>query len=268
MKVITLDKHKMKFPENWNELSLNQLLGLYTLLLPGTIKGSKSLAKSVIIIKLIAPNLFNFRFFFKFMELPKHMVVQVFFPLIEFLTESNTLTEFKLKSFRVGLTRYYAPADGLNNITIDEFRWADKMYIKYKQTNDTDWLDGLVAILYRKKRKDYNPTLPTYKGDIREDFNEFTISKNSEKVDKISLDKKHIILLAYEGSRNKQIEACEHLFSDTQKSSGKKSGYGTLLLELSGTKFGTYEQTCKTNWKLAFTFLENEAEKLSKLKRA
>jgi hypothetical protein len=268
MTTITLDKHKMQFPTCWNELTLKQLLGLYTLLLPGTIVGTKSLAKSVIIIKLIAPNLFKFRFFFKFMQLPKHMVVQVFFPVIEFLTESNTLTEFKLKSFRVGLTKYYAPADGLKNITIDEFRWADKMYIKYKNTNDTDYLDGLVAILYRKKRKDYNPTLPTYKGDIREDFNEHTISKNSEKVDKLPLAKKHVILLAYEGSRNKQIAACEHLFSDTQKSTGKNDGYGGLLLELAGTKFGTYEQTCKTNWKIAFNYLENQAEKAAKLKTA
>lgn len=268
MNTIRLDNIKQKFPENWNECTLSQLLGIYSLLLPNTIIGPKSLAKTIVVLKLINARFYRFRFLRKFEKLPKHMIIQVFFPIVEKLLEKNTLTEFKLKHFRVWFKKYYAPADGLANITIEEFRFLDPMYVNYKKTGETHWLDGIVGILYRKKREDYNPTSVDYKGDIREDFNEHQIIRNSKIASKLSLEKRQLIFLTYEGCRNEIIDSCSNLFnSEESQEKGRNSGYGGLITELAGDKFGDYNQTCKTNLITAFNYLDEQAEKLKKQKK-
>lgn len=196
------------------------------------------------------------------------MLVTALFPLTEFVKKENTLTDFKLKRFRIWFTNYYAPADELKNLTIDEFRFTDAAYITYKNTKNEDYLDVLVAILYRPKRKEYYPKAVEYKGDIRQDFNENLVVQHAKKMSKLSLHKKQLIYLTYEGARNKIINECPHLFSgDDTKKQGRDFGFSGLILELSGTKFGTFTETCKVYVKTAFNLLEMEAQKAEKRKR-
>ena len=259
---IGLDKTRKSFPENWNECSKNQLFHIVHFLFMKERRLQSSEWSYFLILRLLGVKLWRVKFVWKFLRLPKNMVVQVFFPLLDFIRKENTLSQFKLKSFKVGFNKYYAPKDGLINITIGEFSFADPLYINYKKTGNEDFLDGLVAILYRKKRSDYNPGAANFKGDLREEFNEHLIVRNAIKIKKLAHVKKHLIFLAYEGSRNEIVKNCQSLFKDKEEiKQGKNFGYGGLILELAGNKFGNNEQTAKTNLITIFNFLEMEASK-------
>ena len=265
---LRLNNSTIKVAENWNELTKKQILSIVELLFGNNLKLTKQQWKYALLYKVLLKNeLLNLKFIWLFTRLPKVDIISSLFPLVNWLEAGNTLTDFKLKSFRVGFTRFYAPKDGLINLTIDEFQFTDGFYIDYKKNKNIDYLDGLIAVLYRRKQAGYNPISPSYNGDIREVFNENTIVTNSKKASKLSLAKKHLILLAYEGSRNEIIENCPNLFSSKEtQQKGKSFGYGGLILELSGDKFGNHLETKKTNLITAFNFLEMEAIKHAKNK--
>lgn len=267
MNNIRLNKSVTEVAQEWNELTLHQLLELVRLLFSVDLKVTQSQWSYAVLYQLLNIKWYNVRFLWNFLHLPKDMIVTALFPLTEFVKKENTLTDFKLTSFRIWFTKYYAPADELNNLTIDEFRFCEPFYVGYKKDKDMDCLDGLIAVLYRKKRKEYYPKAVSYNGDVRQDFNENLIVQHSKKVSKLSLRKKQLIYLTYEGARNKIINECPHLFrNDEDKKQGRDFGMSGLILELSGAKFGTFDETCKVKLKTAFNLLEMEAQKINNRK--
>jgi hypothetical protein len=48
---------------------------------------------------------------------------------------------------------YYGPADELSNSSFLEFAFADAYFVAYANTGEAEWLDQLVATLYRRARR-------------------------------------------------------------------------------------------------------------------
>ncbi|MCO6501360.1 MAG: hypothetical protein J5I47_13425 [Vicingus serpentipes] len=262
---LTINKSTVKAAECWNDLKKDQLLKIVALFFNKELKMNTSTVRYALLYHTLNIKWYNLRFLWIFIQLPKVEIVGSLFPLIKWIEKENTLTEFKIKTIRSGFKKLYAPANGLTNITINEFRFTDELYIKYKKTADVDYLNTLVGILYRPKRENHNPDAVNYQGDIREDFNEHHLIRNANRLEKISLSKKQVIYLAYEGSRNKIIANHPHLFNNEEaQKQGKSFGYGGLILEMSGVKFGSFKETCQTNLITAFNFLEMQAIKAEK----
>jgi hypothetical protein len=267
MQQVTLNTSTVSIAEEWNELTKNQLLKIINLLFDKDLVMSMSNWRYGVLFQLLKIKFYNLRFLWLFMNLPKSDIVIALFPLMAWVEKKNTLTDFKIKSFTIKGVKYYPPEDGLINLTLDEFSSLEPLYTKYQKTKDVDYLDGLVGILYRKKRKKYNPHSLAYKGDIREDFNEHLIPYLSEAAEELPLREKQLIYLTYEGGRNKIIANCPHLFTSSEdKKQAKDFGFGGLILELSGNKFGDFEKTKQTNIITSFNFLEMEAIKLKQQK--
>lgn len=268
MQNVEILSSKFSVPDKWNELNVKQSIEVARLLFAKNLKLTKQQWNYAVLYCLL-----NFKWYkplavYRFLQVPKTLVVMGMFPLTEFITKENKLTDFKMKRFRVGFTYFYAPADDLKNLTIDEFRFTDPLYINYKKTKNIDFLDALVAVLYRPKRKDYNPSSPEFNGDVREDFNEHLTVKYAKKVAKLSEHKKHLIYLAYEGARNQIITDCPNLFNSSEKiKQGRDFGLSGLILELAGGKFGTFPETCKTSVTTALNLLEMEAQKILNRKK-
>lgn len=102
------------------------------------------------------------------------------------------LTKNLIPSFRIRLTRFYGPADGLSNITLKEYIHAETYYEQMMLTGgENKPLDLLIAVLYRPGKK--SP------GDNREPFDDYRINANALKVAQLNPDYKKAILFFLRG---------------------------------------------------------------------
>lgn len=246
---------KIKVASAWDELSQKQLYIIADVLHSKTllIEGKIRLAVALLGVKM--------RMFLRFTASQVHDIL----PITEFILEENKLTKNLISYLKVGSQRFYGPANLLANITIEEFGFADTFYTRYKESKKEEWLCRLFAALYRPQKADYDPKSDSYKGDIREDFNRHLVFNRARRFAKLKDNRKYAIFLFYEGCRKEIIQKHPHVFSK-KKPTGKSFGWGGILVELAGNKFGDHEQTKKANLFDVLGHLEMEAIKANKFK--
>lgn len=223
-------RHKYSLPETWNELSRKQLLHVSNLIF------SKS------------------RFYVTAMKITKHLS-QI--PFIAFNWISDQDKVFLAKQFpwlidfdqklipvnKIALTdqlipeyrNYYGPAKNFDDLTVDEFHFADKLFIRYLQTRKPDDLNLFVSVLYRRKIHGH-----------RVHFNNKTIEIRAARIAGWSSKVKLAIFLWYYGCKNEFIKNNPDLFPPSAES--HPLGFYAVISNLS-PKFGTIESTRKTRLK-------------------
>ncbi len=130
-------------------------------------------------------------------------------PLTEFALKEITLTKNLLPSLTppFSFTKLYGPEDMLKNIVFIEFIKCERAYTRFTRTGKIQFLNELVSIIYRPKKKDYNPESPNYDGDIRERYNDYNVSLRAKAVARISIRKRLAVLLFYYGCRKNIIDS-------------------------------------------------------------
>lgn len=78
------------------------------------------------------------------------------------------------------LGKYTGPQSHGVDLRFGEFRTASDIMMQYKDDDDTDILDALVGVLYRKPNKRINK--PDFDGNFREPFNKYHISQYADRV--------------------------------------------------------------------------------------
>ena len=246
---------KIEAPASWNELTKKQLYKIAEIIHSERylIDGKIRLVVAVLGIRLML-----------FLKLNASQVYDLL-PLAKFVMNDNELTINLVPKLRISFTYYYGPNDRLSNITIEEFSFLDTFFIRYKETGDNLWLNLLCSAMYRPKRADYNPTAETYKGDIRVDFNKHLVFYSAHRFESLSSAQKYAILLFYDGCRNQITKKYWNIFGQ-KKTSGKSFGWGGVLMELAGNKFGDHERTKTANLLDVLNHLEMEGIKTKKSK--
>lgn len=160
-----------------------------------------------------------------------------------------------LPVIKVGLHTYIGPNNLLSDITIFEFKEASWRVGKFASTRDFAFLDGLFAVLYRRKR--------IFGGNIRVNITDNDRKRaNREKIaSKIPVGIKFMIYLYFIGCmnwiRDESIEidgqricfGCLFPKGETQSSTdeGNTGMAGVLFQMAESGVFGTMEQTVKVN---------------------
>ncbi|RZM19143.1 MAG: hypothetical protein EOO88_38830, partial [Pedobacter sp.] len=75
-----------------------------------------------------------------------------------------------------------APAQDLSNMSFGEWCFAFQFYTYYKLTNDSIWVNKLIACLYRPADLSQDKESPEYTGDVREAFNENLIDSRAKRI--------------------------------------------------------------------------------------
>jgi len=163
-----------------------------------------------------------------------------------------SLTSF-IPTIKTKSKTLYAPQDRINNLTADEFAHADDLYLGWLNTRDIEYLQYLAAVLYREM--DCNGK--------RVGFDKTELDDRAKELSKIDRRTLLTISLSYQGSRSYMIAQFPVVFPKPKgkNKSLKNSGFGKLVLYLSGGKFGTYNQTKRTN---VYVFLSAFEEQLKK----
>lgn len=167
-----------------------------------------------------------------------------------FIFEKNTLTNCPLPIVRVGLKKFYAPNNSLSNITGFEFSFADLNFMKYHNSGNEEHLNNLIATIYRPGVSVFNKT-----GEKRVTFNHKLIETYAKKIKKLSYAEKQLILIWFMGCRQQIIDENKSVFTGENQQKSEVSGWISVIMALSGDRFGTFEQTGHTDLSLIFLHL-------------
>ena len=236
----------IKIPTSWNELDNWQLKQIA--------KYSHSNMSGVLFDYKIFLVLLNVRWCqiykrWKALKVFQNIPLQTLKEQYSWLYSDLNLTKF-IPSIKIKNKKLFAPADRLTNITVDEFAHADDLFLGWYNSQDFEYLQFLTAVLYRENNN---------KGK-RITFDKTELESKAKL---IKIDKKTLltIALSYQGSRNYLIAQFPLVFPKPKKNTKAplNSGFGKLILHLSGGKFGTYNETKNTN---IYTFLAEFEEQL------
>ncbi|MBC7615344.1 MAG: hypothetical protein H7202_04695 [Pedobacter sp.] len=244
--------HTFKGPSNWEEITPKQLRTW----------GKVCLMRAKVddAMKAISFIFFNIkREIFEQLDEGQHHQIHY---KIGFLRK-NDCYFWIIPSFWFMLRKYYGPANRLSNLTINEYRLTDLYYQLYISTNDPNFLNLLIATLYRPKRKKASHN------DLREDYQEIIAVKRAKLFKWLPGSLKYAILFNYEGCRF-YIHGHPKFSKLFKKgSAGNKKelyDYDVMIQTVAGGAFGNYKETGAIN---LYTFLEHvvrQIEEVEKLK--
>lgn len=247
MNKISIRNKNYDIPENWNEISKHELLvmGEVFPLIPSF---DKLLRLFFGFLKVNKRPLLQLHLFWNKRladKLAREIGSNLYFENLTFAIDqldnfawvfkTNELTKTVIDQFRVGFTVYYGHGAKLNNVEIEEFAFADAFFIKYMQTKEEIHLNRMIACLYRPKGTGNH-------GDVRKYFFDNEIEARAKRISKVSIAKRHAILLNYIGQRSHLINSPsgKKVFTSNKKSD---KGWGHVILSIAGGKFGDYDKT-------------------------
>jgi hypothetical protein len=236
-------KLTIQIPKSWNSCSTSQLIKL-ALLMNSSFIGKKFDYKCFRI--LVSEKWWHIHTKAKLVYLLSYAPLDSIKESFQYIYSGITLTRFpEIKSLNGN--QYHSPLNQISNLTILEMAVADDLHIQYRNTQDIKILPYLAATLYVQQKQ---PRPPYDKNDLSFKIDDFK---------KLSLGELLVIEMAFAGCKEYLALKFTKVFpkpkeTSTEQSTKKavNSQFPKLILELSGGKFGTYEQTCRTN---CYTFL-------------
>jgi hypothetical protein len=194
------------------------------------------------------------------LQVPLVTVVNLFTPvqicqlkwLTDFVLGELTLTAQALPWLRRPRTwfhplpaKWWGPREQFRNLRFLEFIFADAYFVAYAKDPETKWLDQLVAVLYRPQRRPYRPRAVDYAGDRRQDYNPVHLAARTAQVVHLPLAQKLAVLTWYRGCRLQLERDYPRVFTPAHEAAAAQAsdGWAHVAREMSGTIFGTLEQT-------------------------
>lgn len=144
------------------------------------------------------------------------------------ITLDSKLTRNVIYFFQLNGKRYYGPSSRLFNVTFSEFIHAETNCKRYLETRKQEYLDKLIAVLYRPSINRIKVLSNNYKGDRRSAFNDHKIDYLAQKYHKLDRNTRGAIFLFYQGCQWWYQQQFPHVFG--KKSGGDDNSLGFLGL--------------------------------------
>lgn len=163
------------------------------------------------------------------------------------------------KKNQVSIENYYAPADGLENITIYEMGMAFMAFERFMLQQNEDFAHELIAILYRPPKPPTEENLwSDYQGDIRLPYlhHESTVKKRKERMAKLPEPVKQLIVFWFASCRDLIISSFENVFTKPKQGSlgGNDYAWAGLILQLADGIVHV-DQVAQQPWSTALTYI-------------
>lgn len=284
MITISIGSKKFTAPSSWNELTKVQLFAfialvyakLDTIFTEHTDKdGAVSLgvkswaeynkARTALLFFLLGYKWYHFRTFFKLGPvvidtlLKEHKVT-------DFLFRKRDLTQNIIRSFRLGLTRYYGPVNEVDELSGDEFSFAHTYFVRWKETQSEQYLNTFIACLYRPKRLLNYPAFRWYKQDIRQDFQLDRVDHYTDKFARLPLRYKLGVALWFESVMATMPKKYPYVFTRENKKRAENGGWLPVLIHMTKGKIADLMPVRKTNVAVLFTALNIEGKEAERVK--
>jgi hypothetical protein len=177
----------------------------------------------------------------------------------------NKLYVWIISKLNIGrVTVYQGPSDYLSTSTIDEFNAAESFYQMYRHDGNEQYLDQLIACLYRPVARFWQKNNGK---DARKIFSEVDVIRNARKMQKLDKHLRAAILFNYEGCRSLIMARYPTVFIPGDGNEpAKLSNLAPLIKTVAGGKFGIYKETEQTNLYAFLDHLRDEIEESQKKK--
>lgn len=161
----------------------------------------------------------------------------------DFIFKRQTLTKNILPKIKIGWFKwFFGPQDKLSDIDIEEFSFAYSAYSSYMNTGVEAHLDNLVAVLYRPSSNKYHIT-----GDIRVPFNYKMIRIYAKRIKHLDNSYKQAVLLYFIGCLEFFKKKYGSVFRRASNQTQVSGSFIDAAIDISGGKFGPFEETKRTN---------------------
>jgi hypothetical protein len=198
-------------PEAWNELTQKQLIQNIAVL-PLFFFHSENKKNKLLFfseyerLKL----LYNFIENKKLFKIDIATIKQLADCMLWLIDGNKELYNFIIKSIKVNNKILFGPNNKFLYMTFGEFIFADTMFSHYHQEQKDEYLNKLIAILFREKK--YTESSLNFKGDIRTEFNEAKINYDSKLIANLQPTYKAAILFNYHTIRKFLSEKYIYVF--------------------------------------------------------
>jgi hypothetical protein len=234
----------ISLPKKWDDLTSSQLISLCALFAKEI--GQKKFDIGVFKILMgIRPWRFAKRAVC--FEILRNVPISELKQHFSFIYGKNTRTVFP--EITIPGTKVFPPLDRLSNLSANEFSVADDFHIKYRETKNIEYLYYLAATLYVREKQP------------RPEFDKNNLEESVLKFRTLGISELMAIELAFAGCKEHIAGRYKKAFPTGGKKSAKKFGFGKVILEMAGKKFGTHRETGQTN---IYTFLTEFEENLNK----
>ena len=236
----------INIPANWNDLTEGQLKKL-----AGIFHSEKNKIQDILtLFILLNIRWWQFRKAYKIGIVLKNVGISELKTHYSFLYQKQERTKF-INTIKVKGNRLFSPNERITNLNVEEFAHAEDLYLGWHKTKDIEYLHYLTAVLYREKNEKGNRLL----------FDKTELEARATALSKT--DKKLLLATAitYQGCREYLYTQFPTVFpkSTKKQKTPNTSGFGKLILHLSGAKFGSHNETKTTN---VYTFLSEFEEQL------
>ena len=221
-------KINLNIPQSWNELNQKQferIALLFSTAEPSLIRDIKQL-------KILVDS--------KWWQLKKKAKLRLFLfqvpysewkGFIEFLLKENNRTNF-IPVIKVGKKTYFAPADRIQNLDAEEFAVADDLHIRFRETQNPEYLQYLFHVLYSETEE-------------RKPFDKNKLEKQINK--NIPMETLVITEMTYFGCKNYIANKFKKAFpKSNKKETGTRKGFGKVIQAMAKgdlSKLPTIERT-------------------------
>jgi len=244
--MVELHYHKKQFtlPENFNELTGEQLIKINALLL---LKAPKPLIRLMLLRVLLNMSQYHFfkldadcknrLLFYDKLEdefLSNEEDVET---CIDWVFTENSLTEQLLPTYN----GYHGPKKEFDNLRVKEFHVTEMAYADYVKEESEDLLNTVVAVLYRPQKEAYDLVLDT-DGDARIPFNSNEIEYYKKIVAPWPVEVKLSIFQFYDGCREYVKELYDIFDQPSTSEDEAEAGMYDIIRNLSGTRYGTFKE--------------------------
>ena len=234
---------RINIPKSWNDLTDPQMQKMGALVYSG---------KSGVVFDLLCIRILMDIRWYQLRKSMKLAYVLSQVPLSELKQHYNYIYKENNRTiFPPVINGFHAPLDKITNLTADEFSVADDLHIKWRETQNKDFLVYLIAVLYSSTKQP------------REVFDKNNLPDKIKHFEKVPLHLMLVVELTYFGCKNNLVTRFPKAFPTASKkmaAKNKKYGFGKVILQMAGGKFGNHEQTKTTN---IYTFLEEFTQNLS-----
>jgi len=183
MKIVLINKRKVLFPEQWEEITAKQACEIAPLLILDNWDARLS------IVKIFITNAAK-RFFYRMTPVQVFDLTQ----LIEWMFKIDMSVPV-INKIKVEGVDYYLPEAGLKRSTIIEYAYADRFF-EMIVAGDFTKVNNLVLCLCRPATS-HGQNATDWDGDMRERFNPVLIEKRLPKMEKIDFRLKIYVLLFF-----------------------------------------------------------------------
>lgn len=174
---------------------------------------------------------------------------------------------------------WYGPSTALANATLWEYVKAEQYFTRYLKDRNEEWLNKLVAVLYRPRRRDYDPQVHE---DRRVPLIDTTIPFRARQIARRPLPERIAILMWFDGCRSQIIRMFPLIFKkdetdtpDIRQKMGatEKSGNWLDLMTGLSANMTQFAEIANTNLSIALTDIsfrirqQKEAAKKSTTKK-